>query len=296
MSRKIVVPIEGSARDGEALAVARDIAHRVSTGIVLVHVAPLLFDTQDVVAAEQRLDELARELRADGIEAHFLMEYGDPALGIADVARGQNAEMIVLAPEHRALLEALWHPRVSGGLLGQANVPLFMLPDVEGAEKTAEILSEPDAKVILALDGSVNAEAALPMAIMLAQSYNRPLLLVRVVAPIFILGAGVEAIQAQRDAEYAEEVEAHRYLVAMRKQIAAETELDVATVELVGSVADHLAHLAASHPGSLLVMGTHGRGGLKRLLIGSVAADVLGKATSPLVIVPSKPPRDTPKG
>src|SRR6185312_2624283 len=111
MSKQILVPIEGSARDTEALTMARHIARQMSAGIILIHVAPVWFETKDIVAAEQRLDTYTMALRAEGIEARFLMEYGDPAAGIADAARRQDAKMIVLAPEQRAMLEAQWHPR-----------------------------------------------------------------------------------------------------------------------------------------------------------------------------------------
>lgn len=291
MSKRILVPIEGSARDTEALSVARHLARQMSAAIVMVHVAPEFFDTRDVVAAEQRLDEYAQGLRAEDIEAHFLMEYGEPATGIARVARQQDAAMIVLAPEQRAVLEVLWRPHVSSGLLGRSSTPLFILPDVPAGSGAPELLAGPDAKVILAVDGSMNAEAALPLAIQLAQSYQRPLLLVRVVPPVFILGAGVDTLKAQHDTQYAEEAEAHRYLVEVRQRIAAETQLTVETSELVGPIAEHLTHLAAAHRGSVLVLGTHGRGGLARVVIGSVAAEVMDRATTPVIIVPSHPAR-----
>ncbi|HEU5347613.1 MAG TPA: universal stress protein [Ktedonobacterales bacterium] len=294
MAKRILVPIEGGARDAEALAVARHLARQIPAGIVMVHVAPMYFDTREIVAAERRLDEYVQALRAEGIDAHFLMEYGEPATGIAKVARQHGAEIIVLAPEHRALLETLWHPRVSTGLLGHSATPLFILPDVPPDVSAPELLSDPNAKVIAAVDGSQNAEAALPLAIQLAQSYQRPLLLVRVVAPIFILGAGVEALKAQREAQYAEKAEAHRYLVESRERIAAETQLPVETNELVGPVAEHLTQLAASHHGSVLVMGTHGRSGLARVAIGSVAAEVMERASTPVIIVPSRPGKDAP--
>jgi nucleotide-binding universal stress UspA family protein len=295
MPHRILVPLEGSARDAEALAMARHIARQLDAEIVLMHVAPILFDPKDVIAAEQRLDEYAQALRAEGIGAHFLMEYGDPSAEIAAAGERQKAEMIILAPEHRALLQTLWHPRVSSGLLGSATAPLFILPEVAPAKPTVELLRDPDAKVIAAVDGSVNAEAALPLAIQLARAYARPLLLARVVAPIFIVGSGIEAMRARHDAQYAEEAEAHRYLTDTRQRLATEENISVETVELTGPVADQLIHLAAKHPESVLVMGTHGRSGLARAVVGSVAAEVMSRATTPVAIVLSPHAGDTEK-
>ncbi|HKW21999.1 MAG TPA: universal stress protein [Ktedonobacterales bacterium] len=293
MSHRILVPLEGSARDAEALAMARHIARQLDAEIVLMHVAPILFDTRDVIAAEQRLDEYAQALRAEGIGAHFVMEYGDPSAAIAATGERQKAQMIVLAPEHRALLQTLWHPRVSSGLLGSATVPLFILPDVASEKVPVELLRDPDAIVIAAVDGSTNAELALPIAIQLAQAYARPLVLARIVAPVFIVGSGIEAMKARHDAQYAEEAEAHRYLTDTRQRLASEENISVETVELVGPVADQLIRLAASHPGSVLVMGTRGRSGLVRAVVGSVAAEVMSQATTPVVVVPPPPAGDS---
>lgn len=288
MSQRILVPLEGSSRDAEALVMARHIARQLDAEIVLMHVAPILFDIKDVVAAEQRLDKYAQALRAEGIEAHFLMEYGNPSAEIAAAGERQKAQMIILAPEHRALIQTLWHPRVSAGLLGSASVPLFILPDVAPENTPVTLLSDPKAKVIVAVDGSANAEAALPVAIQLARAYTRTLMLARVVAPVFILGSGVAAMKVRHDAQYAEEAEAHRYLIDTRQQLASKGNIGVETIELVGPVADQLIQIAASHPGSVLVMGTHGRGGVRKALVGSVAAEVMSRATTPVIIVPSR--------
>jgi nucleotide-binding universal stress UspA family protein len=67
MSQRILVPIAGNARDAEALAMARHIARQFDAEIVLIHVAAILFDTKDVIAAERRLDEYAQALRAEGM-------------------------------------------------------------------------------------------------------------------------------------------------------------------------------------------------------------------------------------
>jgi nucleotide-binding universal stress UspA family protein len=248
-----------------------------------------MFHTSDVVAAEQHLDACVQALRADGIEAHFLMEYGDPAAAIAKVAAKQGAELVVLAPEHRAKLETLWHPRVTQGLLRRITSPLLILPAVDADCSMSDLLVQPAARVIVALDGSKNAEAALPLATLLAQTYLRPLLLVRVVAPTFLPGVGVEALETPRVAKFAEEAETRHYLIEARTRIAAEGQLSVEIAQVNGSVAEQLVYVAAALPGSVLVMGTHGRGGLARAVFGSVAADVLRASTTPVLIVPSHP-------
>ena len=61
-----------------------------------------------------------------------------------------------------------------------------------------------------------------------------------------------------------------------------------------GEPSDVILHVASESGSDLIVMGTHGRTGLSRLLIGSVAEAVLRRATCPVltVRVPSKAPRE----
>lgn len=295
MARRILIPIEGSERDDDALAMARHIARDASASIVLIHVAPPTVRTRDLIEMERFLDGETQALRSEGIEAHFVVEFGEPAAEIADAARRQGAEMIVLAPEQRAFLETLWRPHVSVGLLGHATTPLLVLPGGDGEHATPALLSEPDAKVILALDGSKSAEAALPMAMQLAQINDRTLMLVRVVESPLVLGMDAEAVEVQREARLAAEAEAHAYLAETKERLTSETSLEVETVERTGQAAEQLIRLAGTHRGSVLVMGTHGRGSLARVIIGSVAAEVLRHTPGPLVIVPSRPERAAPK-
>lgn len=291
MARRILVPIEGSERDDDALAMARHFARDASASIVLIHVAAPTARARDLIEVERFLDSETQALRSEGIEAHFVVEFGEPASEIAEAARRQAAEMIVLAPEQRAFLETLWRPRVSVDLLGHATTPLLVLPEGDAEHAMPALLGEPDAKVILALDGSKSAEAALPMAMRLAQVNDRTLMLVRVVESPLVLGIGAEAAEVQREAQLAAEGEAHAYLAETKERLTSETSLEVETVERSGQVAEQLIRLAGTHPGSVLVMGTHGRGSLARVIIGSVAAEVLRHTPGPLVIVPSRPER-----
>ena len=54
---------------------------------------------------------------------------------------------------------------------------------------------------------------------------------------------------------------------------------------LVGTPANEIARLAEQEKAELIVMGSHGRGGVARLLLGSVAESVLRKASCPVLVV-----------
>jgi nucleotide-binding universal stress UspA family protein len=127
--------------------------------------------------------------------------------------------------------------------------------------------------IMVPLDGSEMAEAALPHACLLATEARGTVLLARVV-PGGPSAAGEEAARAEAEA-YLGHV--HRHLSA--------TRFAVRTHVATGSPAETLVSLAAQHGAHLIAMGTHGRSGLNRILLGSVADAVLRATALPVLLV-----------
>jgi nucleotide-binding universal stress UspA family protein len=127
------------------------------------------------------------------------------------------------------------------------------------------------------LDGSSLAEEALPPAEDLARRYGATLLLVRAVDMTWLLGQGVLTVPLMLE-------EAEGYLRAVAsdlkfKGIATDTTL------WRGPAAPSIIDAAASWGADLIVMTTHGRGGIGRLVMGSVADYVLHRTTTPILLV-----------
>jgi nucleotide-binding universal stress UspA family protein len=141
-------------------------------------------------------------------------------------------------------------------------------------------------RIIVPLDGSKLAERALPEAEQLAKLTGAPLLLLRVVdyssrdrLGDFGLLYEYEAM-AQALAEEHEIADA--YLADVVRKLEAEDYTVSATV--VDGIAAK-AIVALAQPGDAIVMATHGRTGLKRWFIGSIAEEVLRHATVPVLLV-----------
>lgn len=132
-----------------------------------------------------------------------------------------------------------------------------------------------DANVILVpLDGSEEALSALPYAAVLA-GRNGPIELLTVVHSEQDLANGGEAsVQAALDAAGAD-LRAHGY--------------DVKARILVGDPAGHIVEAAANGGAYMIVMASHGRGAIDRLIHGSVAEKVAREATVPVMVVRSAP-------
>ena len=146
-------------------------------------------------------------------------------------------------------------------------------------------------RIIVPLDGSELAEQALPQAEALAQMTGVPLHLVRVIDPgglgplgNVVLHTDALALQLLLEEEH---TAARDYLERIEQDV--RDRQHTVTVEFrQGPAADEL--LAITQPGDLIVMATHGRGGLIRWFLGSVAEAIIRRASVPVLLIRATPP------
>lgn len=140
-------------------------------------------------------------------------------------------------------------------------------------------------RILVPLDGSKLAEVALPHAIAQAKQSGGTLLLLRALPPM--TAAAVAEAAAYLDWERIRAdvaAEARRYLEGVRARLAAEN-LN-AQIEIVdGEPADAIIDAAERHGVDLIVMATHGRSGLGRWVLGSVADRVVRAAKAPVLLI-----------
>jgi nucleotide-binding universal stress UspA family protein len=133
--------------------------------------------------------------------------------------------------------------------------------------------------VLVRLDGSALAESALTTAVEMAQARGASLMLVRAAeAQTF---PGVDPGEAQIRVVQ----EAESYLAGVAERLKGEGLAKIETSVWYGPAAATIVDAARARRASLIVMTTHGRGGLGRLILGSVAESVLRGATTPILLV-----------
>jgi nucleotide-binding universal stress UspA family protein len=285
MFKRLLVPLDETPRDEEALAVARGLARRSGATVIVMHVQAPITDLPLVAETSRYLERRVKELRADGIEARYFVEYGQPPHEIGEAAEQEQPDLIVMAPHHRVWLDALRHPSVTVSMLSQASAPVLVWPDDASAHDVLSSLAVPGAGVLMPLDGSELAEHAIPFATRLAHEFDRPLLLLRVVTPVTLAGGGPATARLEMETQGNELREARTYLGVMRKRLARDTGLNVQSMVLRGSPTQELLRIAGSHTGSIMVLSTHGRNGFVRVVLGSVAADLVRESPIPVFVI-----------
>ncbi len=133
--------------------------------------------------------------------------------------------------------------------------------------------------ILVPLDGSDLAEHALPYALTLARSTHADLFLVRAARARAL--PGVEVADAEAEAEVVESAET--YLARVIAQVP--SGVSVRSGVYYGDAARGILEEIGLRDASLVVMVTHGRTGIGRTLLGSVAGGVLRQGRTPLLLV-----------
>lgn len=134
-------------------------------------------------------------------------------------------------------------------------------------------------KILVPLDGSPLAEAALATAVDMARASGAPLLLLRAAQAHTLPGAD------PTEAEVRVVREAETYLDEIEERLATTGVRNVETAVWYGPAALAIVEAARFHQVSMIVMTTHGRTGLGRLIMGSVAESVLHGTTTPILLL-----------
>jgi len=296
MLHTLVVPLDGSDLAERALPYAVRLAQARAGRLILARVAvPVPPDGWDVegpqlieiARAQDYLASVADGLSTRNIPVETTTPHGTVANEILRIVQECGADGVVMTTHGRTGLEHLTHGSVAEVLLARSTVPVFLVGARAGGSAAARPFDPSAARVLVALDGSEFAEAAIAAAVDILGPAGE-LVLLRVVPSL----DNAQYSDRPPVADYIDRhqqsltSEAQSYLATMAGQIArnqpgVRVEVDV----VVGDAAPGIVQGAVTHRADLVVMATHGRTGLGRAVLGSVAGAVLGASTVPMLLV-----------
>jgi nucleotide-binding universal stress UspA family protein len=270
MLEPILVPLDGSDLAEQALPYAEALA-TPGCQLILLEVGQ---DEDELSLLERHADSCAQLETA----------IGDPAQQILQVARDLGVGLIVMTTHGRGALGRWAFGSVADTVTRTAPVPVLVVRPRAGEPRAIPLLR----RVVVPLDGSALAEQALPIAQALAQKLNIPVHLITTIDVTSLLPVEMLPTVAFDAGLYDETVaqlrtDAEAWLTRAAQQL---QRASVAATWEVLSGSPFLAISDALTVGDLLVMASHGRGGAKRWLLGSVAEKLIREAPVPVVIVP----------
>jgi len=306
MYQSILVPLDGSAAAEHVLPTALSLARRFKAALKIVHVhAPVWVAYSEGGVYDALVDrELREQMQAylDGV-IQRLSEVTNVTLssvlldGLVTGAINRHAiesgvDLVVMTTQGRGPVARFWLGSVADRLLRQSTVPiLFVRPQEVDADLSHE---SKFGHMLIPLDGSQLAEQILEPAAALASATNAEVTLLRVVQQFTpdsydpdsgrVSGIRPALLAQLQEVDRQEWQRAEDYLDQLAERLRQRT-LNVQT-RVVSHMRPATAILddATTHGVNLIALATHGRGGLKRLLVGSVADKVLRGATTPVLV------------
>lgn len=285
----IIVPLDGSELSGEVLPYVQTLAPLLNVPVHLLRAIPDAPSDEMRQPAEAYLAQQAQALQQAGLEVSTEVVFQSPPLAIVETATQKEATLIAMATHGYSGLRRWAVGSVTDEVVHTTTtVPVFVVRSSgeEGGPPPFHIK-----RILLPLDGSELAQKSLPCATLLAKQTQAEILLVRAIFPLREFYEGLQPVpipQAQYEATLQqEEALALEHLQGVAESLH-EQGILVNTVVQEGRAAEVLIDVAEQRDVDLIVMSTHGYGGLDRLLVGSVADKVLHATTTPLVLVHAK--------
>ena len=297
MYQTLLVPFDGSAPSARSLPLAVAIARHTGAAVrvAIVHdpsayirfvpgeVAVPTFDEGTITAHREHdqhlLDATVERLRGLGLNASGALLEGTTVEALVEHAQQIGADLTIMGTHGRSGFERLRLGSIATAYLTRSTTPVLLVP--HAAEHDAEI--RPGSALLCPLDGSPFSEAMLPHARVFSEALGLRMHLIGVAVPHAIPMApfGAEALLADNEALKAETWGREEYLAKVAAQCPPGTTW-AALNDM--SVARAVEDAARDLDAGAIAMATHGRGGFKRLLLGSVTDEVLRSTPIPTLV------------
>jgi nucleotide-binding universal stress UspA family protein len=281
---RILVPLDGSETAEAALAyVALLPSERVRLLAVESDRANLTAVCTTARDCRTYLEAVAAPLREQGRDVDTLVAFGNPAEQILALAAA--ADLVVLGSRGHGGVKRFVLGSVADEVARHAPVPVMVVRGGAVLPPAVQVT-----RIVVPLDGSDLAEQAVPVAAAVAADLGVPVHLMRVLdvdALRATVQAGIHAAAAYLRSQEEIQRYAEEYLAEQVQQLR-NRDLTATAEVLTGSPAVTL--LDAMRPDDLVVMTTHGRGGVRRMLLGSVADKLVRAAAAPVLLVRANGP------
>jgi nucleotide-binding universal stress UspA family protein len=212
---------------------------------------------------------------------------GDIVDALVQHASQTHANLIVMSTHGRGPMKRVWLGSVADGVVRHSPIPVLLIHPGEGTPRdpASEWLF---GRVLVPLDGSGYSEEVLPWAVALGEVGGAAYTLMEVVQPPMVLGPPYgtfppphiddEQLRALR-------VASKDYLEGVADRLRTREFRAETIVRDDASTAQGILDQAEKNDVDLIAMSTHGRGGLGRVLLGSVADKVVRGATVPVLLL-----------
>lgn len=278
--RKILIAIDGSDPSLHALKESLKLATDEKSWVTVVSVIPPYEGDlgsvwvnnikesmrKPCVLALSQAEKIAKEQR---VLIRTVCEEGDIHERIVDLADAENFDLIIMGRKGRSQIEKALIGSVTARVIGHTRKDVLVVPENSTIGwKT----------ILLTTDGSKYSQSAAGRAIELAKSYGSEL------NAIYVVDV-TEEFFAQAPQAVDESLSKARGMIDRIKESAVSEGIKAEGLVREGEAYKVIVDLAKDRKVDAIIMGSHGRTGLRRLLMGSVTEKVIGYAPCPVLVV-----------
>lgn len=295
--KHILCPVDFSETSARALHYAMVMAQRVTAQVTLLHAYTLpnfvmpegamLPDARDLtrlsVEAQAKLDETAAKYTHTLVRLTPELTVGEPSIEIPRCAKENEVDLIVMATHGRTGLEHALLGSVAERVVRTSEIPVLTIREPRPGDRHAQTLTVAIETIVCPVDFSEPSAKALTYAAALARQLGASLHLIHVHSTVdYAMAAEAYTVRPDLLRELKQGVE--RRIEELRASVATEG-LKVTASTITGVPYKAIHEEAHAKHADLIVMGTHGRTGFERMLLGSVTERVVRTSTVPVLTI-----------
>lgn len=262
-----LVPTDGSEFSNNAIREAINLARICSSKLFAVSVVKTNLEFESVLPQVVDKDEQEAIKHLESVKVQAIQEgvdcmtivtrSGEPYQDIVDHASKNNVDMIIMGAHGRTGMKRLMMGSVTAKVIGHAPCNVLIVP----------LDTQVDFRnILVATDGSIYSGIAAREAVSIAKLSGSSLLVLSV-------------------AKMDENIPVAKESVNVVKDLAVKEGIKVETLALQGEPYETIVKTAEQKKSGLIVVGSHGRTGIERLLMGSVTERVIGHAKTAVLVV-----------
>ena len=273
---KLLVATDGSIFSESAIREAINLARICSSKLIAVSVVKTSHEFEDLVPqvfekAEKEVSEHLESIKSraskEGVDCEIIANRSEePYQTIVDEATRNNVNMIIVGTHGKTGLKRLMMGSITAKVIGHASCNVLVVP------LDAKIECR---NILVATDGSKYSDAAAAEAIGIAKRCKGSLIAISVVY------ADKEIVLPEDD----EDMISAKDNVKKITDIAEKEGVKAEGVVIKGKPHESIVDTAKQKRAGLIIVGSHGRTGIERLLMGSVTERVIGHSKSAVLVV-----------
>lgn len=285
MFRKILFPTDFSDYSLKTLEYVVGLKDVGAREVILAHVIPALEEYPVTLGIKDKtkleMQKHERILKDQGFNVISRVEMGAPAQQILSLAEAEKASIIVAGSHGKGLLEEVLIGSVSERIAREAKVPVLIvrykvLEDLEGRH-LASFSAQLFRKILFPTDFSFSSERALEFVRALKGAGTEEVVITHVVDDRYLFP--YRAKEARRESGVRLEV--------IKKELQ-ERGMKAKVQIPLGAPLVEILRLSEEEDVSLIVVGSHGKGFVREMVLGSVSENIIRQAKRPVLVVHEK--------